>query len=132
MTQRLMTLVLILFSNSVLADWTEFSNSSKNGDIKTYYNIADARNKNQIVKIWQIQDYAVAQTIDNKSVRSTKSLLEINCKTKMIRTLASNSYQQNWVRGESVLKNSMPTEWKYIAPDVTTASARNLYCGKAE
>ncbi|MDP3742730.1 MAG: hypothetical protein Q8Q76_00105 [Methylotenera sp.] len=130
MKKLLITLTLTLISTNTIAGWTEFSGSSSDASVKTYYNQASARNKDHVMRVWQAKDYATPQTIDNKTYLSVKSLLEVNCKTKMLRTMAYTHYDQNIGRGESVLKNSNPAEWEYIAPDITGEAMRKLYCGQ--
>lgn len=130
MKKLLTTLLLTLTSINAMAGWTEFGGSSNDGNVKTYYSQVTARSHDHIARIWRIKDYMKPQAANNKTYLSEKSLLEVNCKTKMHRTLAYTQYQQNMGSGESVVKNSNPAEWEYIAPDITGEASRRLYCGK--
>lgn len=123
-------LTLSLISISALAGWTEFGGSSADGSVKTYYDRVSTRNKDQVIRVWQIKDYAKPQTVDNKTYLSVKSLLEVNCKSKMHRTLAYTYYNQNMGRGEPMYRNSNPAEWSNIAPDITGEAVRKFYCGR--
>lgn len=130
MKQRLIALTLALISTGAWADWTEFSGSSNQSNVKLYYNLAALRNPEHVLKVWQIQDYSTPQTVQRQTYLSVKSLLEVNCKTKMRRTMAASNYQLNMARGTSIFKNSTPAEWESIAPDVTGESMRKFYCGR--
>ncbi len=130
MKQLLIALTLALISTSTWADWTEFSGSSNQGKVKTYFNLATLRNQDQVLKIWQLQDYNTTQTTQQQRYLSVKSLLEVNCSSKMRRTMAASYYKLNMGRGEAVLKNSNPAEWEHIGPDVTVEAMRRFYCGR--
>lgn len=134
MNKSLITLALTFISMSATAGWTEFSGSSNDGSVKTYYDRVNTRqythSKDQVIRVWQTKDFAKKQTTDNKTYLSVKSLIEVNCQSKMQRTLAYSQYSQNMGRGESVFKDSTPDEWKNIAPDVTSEAMRRFYCGK--
>lgn len=130
MKQFFITLSLTLISFNVVAGWTEFGGSSSDGNVKTYFEQVTSRNKDHVIRVWQIKDYAKPQVINNMSSLSVKSLLEVNCKTRMIRTLAYTHYNQNLGRGEPVIKNSNPDEWGNIAPDITNEAMRKRYCGQ--
>jgi len=130
MKKLLIALMLALISTSTWADWTEFSGSSNQGGVKVYYNLATLRNQDHVLKVWQIQDYNTPQAAQNQTYLSVKSLLEVNCKTQMRRTMASSSYKLNMGRGEAMLKTSSPAQWEYIAPDVTGGAMRKFYCGR--
>ncbi len=130
MTKLLIALTLVLLSSGAWADWTEFSGSSNQSNVKVYYNLATLRNQDLVLKVWQMQDYSKTQTMQQQTYLSVKSLLEVNCKTKMRRTMAANYYQLNLGRGASMLKSSTPAEWEPIAPDVTGESMRKFYCGR--
>ncbi len=130
MKKLLITLTLTFINTNAVAEWTAFSGSSGNGSVNIYYTPATTRNKDHVVRVWQMKDYATPQTIDNKTYLSVKSLLEVNCKTKMLRIMADTNYNQNMGRGKSVVKNSNPTEWTYIAPDIAGEAMCKLYCGQ--
>jgi len=130
MKKLLIALTLALISTSTWADWTEFSGSSNQGGVKVYYNVATLRNQDSVLKVWQMQDYNTAQTVQRQAYLSVKSLLEVNCKTKMRRTMAASYYKLNMGSGEAILKNSTPAQWEYIAPDVTGEAMRKFYCGR--
>jgi len=130
MKKLLIALTLALISTSTWADWTEFSGSSNQGGVKLYYNVATPRNQDSVLKVWQMQDYNTAQTVQRQAYLSVKSLLEVNCKTKMRRTMAASYYKLNMGSGEAILKNSTPAQWEYIAPDVTGEAMRKFYCGR--
>ncbi|WP_036301500.1 surface-adhesin E family protein [Methylotenera sp. L2L1] len=130
MKKLLTTLLLTFFSINAVAGWTEFGGSSSDGSVKIYYDKVTTRNHDHVARIWRIKDYMKPQASNNTTYLSEKSLLEVNCKTKMRRTMAYTLYKQNMGGGESVLKNSNPAEWEYIAPDITGEAARRLYCGK--
>ena len=130
MKKLLIALILALNSASTWADWTEFSGSSNQGGVKVYYNQATPRNHESVLKVWQMQDYATTQSVKDESYRSVKSLLEINCNSKMRRTMAANYYQRNMGNGEAIYRNSTPAQWELIAPDVTGNAMRKFYCDR--
>ncbi|HEY0842172.1 surface-adhesin E family protein [Methylotenera sp.] len=130
MKKLLISLTLALISTSTWADWTEFSGSSNQSGVKVYYNLATLRNQDSVLKVWQMQDYNSTQTAQHKTYLSVKSLLEVNCKTKMRRTMAASYYKLNMGSGEAILKNSTPAQWEHIAPDITGEAMRKFYCGR--
>ncbi|MDP3206709.1 MAG: hypothetical protein Q8M45_02235, partial [Methylotenera sp.] len=129
MKKLFITLSMTLMSINAMAGWTEFGGSSTDGRVKTYYDKATARNQDHVMRVWQTKDYATPQATDNKTYLSVKSLLEVNCKTKMIKSMAYTYYHQNMGHGEAVLKNSSPAEWRNIAPDINLEAMRKFYCG---
>lgn len=130
MKKLLFALILALNSTNTWADWTEFSGASNQSGVKLYYSLAKQRNQDSVLKVWQMQDYRTPQTMQHESYLSIKSLLEINCHTKMRRTMASSYYQRNMAIGEAIFRNSTPAEWEYIVPDVTGETMRKFYCGR--
>ncbi|MDP2154117.1 MAG: hypothetical protein Q8J66_10735 [Methylotenera sp.] len=129
MKKLLSTLILMFISNSAVAGWTEFGGSSNDGSVKIYYNQVTARNQDHVIRVWRIKDYMKPQVVNNVTYLSEKSLLEVNCTTKMFRTMAYTQYKKNMGSGDSVLKNSNPNEWQYIAPDISSEIMRRFYCG---
>ncbi|MDD2932569.1 MAG: hypothetical protein PHO76_01650 [Methylotenera sp.] len=129
MKKLLSTLILMFISNSAVAGWTEFSGSSNDGSIKIYYSQVTARNQNHVIRVWRVKDYMKPQVVNDVAYLSEKSLLEVNCKTKIFRTMAYSHYKQNMGSGESMLKNSNPNEWVNISPDISSEVMRKFYCG---
>lgn len=123
-----LAMITLGYLNNAAAELTEFSSSSTEGKVKVYYNLASARHHDYLIRVWQTQDYASVQTIDNVSYLSEKSLLEVNCDSKLLRTMAAAYYTQNMARGEPVSKNSRPTEWTEVAPNMTQQSMAKFYC----
>lgn len=118
----------LAYVSHAATEWTEFSSSSTEGKVKVYYSLASAHNHEHLLRVWQTQDYAAAQSIDNASYLSVKSLLEVNCDSKLLRTMAASYYTQNMGRGEAVSKNTNPSEWAPVASDMTTQSMAKFYC----
>ena len=91
MKKLLLIFILVIVSNSAMAEWVELGTSQdETGTI--YANPATIRKSGNKVKMWDLTDYKTAQEVTGKQYMSSKSQIEYDCKEEQTRLLFANTY----------------------------------------
>lgn len=114
MKKRLVLLLLTVLSTAVIADWTELAKS----DSGTFYvDRATIRRTGALVRIWTLHDQSNPITQSNgKSMISTRSHDEFDCKKDARRTLSMTNHSGHMAAGDVVFTYDRPQRWTSVAP----------------
>ena len=124
----LVAALLAVFSTSVMAEWTEVGG---NDDQTTYADLSTIRKSGDKVKMWELIDFKVVQTLAVKRFLSSVSQFEYDCKEGTDRLLSLTWYAKNMRQGDVVLTSGYPHEESAPIPPGTTAEILfKLACGK--
>jgi len=117
-----LSLVLCLASIPALAEWTLISRGDK-GD--QYFADLVNRKAAQYPSIWILTNYL--EPLPN-SVRSSKTLYQVNCYWGTIRKLADKGFDGQMADGNAVQSNDVTTPWRYVDPNTFLATLVDLLC----
>ena len=129
MKKFLLTLVLCVINNSVMAQWSAIATATG----KIYYtNPSTIRKSGNKVKIWSLIDYNLVQEISaNTKFLSQKSQQEYDCKEEQRRTLYFSWHSENMGKGDVIYTDNKPdNEWSPIPPESTDEILWKFACGK--
>ena len=93
MERLLLTLMLVVISSSVMAEWVEVGKSK---NFIVYVDSASIRRSGNMVKVWSLHDYKIAQ--GSVPYKSSTLEREHDCKEKQARQLFLVFYSKNILR----------------------------------
>ena len=116
MKKLLLTLVLVIVSNSAMAEWVKVAVSGEGveeADSMTAYADPDTiRKTSNRVKMWMLTDYKI--TGEESGVTSARQKGEYDCKEKKERILFIVFYSGHMNKGETDLIHNVRGDWKPI------------------
>ena len=130
MIKMIMTLLLLIVSTSVFAEWTKVTNSS-DGDMTVYVDYGSIKNKGNKVMMLDLTDFKTVHK--NKSYRyfSQLSLNEYDCEEETRRMLDFHWYSENMKKGNIVYsEKNINDEGKSIPTDSIGTDLFNIACSK--
>ena len=128
MNKLLIAALLVVFSTSVLAEWTDVGSSDNSTGYADFSTIRKSGNK---VKIWNLIDFKVVQTTDGKRYLSTTAQNEYDCKEETWRNLAFIWYSKNMEQGEVVYSSgTVHEEPRPMPPNSGAKVFSSSVCGK--
>lgn len=129
MKKLLLTLVLCLLNNIVMAEWSAIATATG----RIYYtNPNTIRKSSSKVKMWSLIDYNSAQHVyaDTKFL-SQKSQQEYDCKEERRRTLYFSWHSENMGKGNVIYTDNKPdNKWSPVPPESTDEILWKFACGK--
>jgi hypothetical protein len=125
----LIAVLLAVFSTNSMAEWTRVGGD---GDgITTYTDLSTIRKSGDRVKMWDLMDYKVVQTVGSTRYLSLVAQDEYDCKEETRRTLALIFYSKNMGAGEVVFNSgAMHEEPQPISPGSMENTLFKVACGK--
>ena len=130
MIKMIMTLLLLIVSTSVFAEWTKVTNSS-DGDMTVYVDYGSIKNKGNKVMMLDLTDFKTVHK--NKSYRyfSQLSLNEYDCDEETRRMLDFHWYSENMKKGNIVYsEKNINDEGKSIPTDSIGTDLFIIACSK--
>lgn len=123
MERLLLTLMLVVMSSSVMAEWVEIGKSK---DFTVYVDPVSISRSGDTVKIWSLHDYESAQ----ESVPYMSSTLERehDCKEKQARQLFLVFYSKNMGRGGTIWKDTEAHDWLPVTSGTIKESVWKYAC----
>lgn len=136
MSKVIIVLMLILVSSNAIAEWTQISynNEALGGEI-VYANLSSIRKNSDMVKMWTMHDYKIAQLDRSiqKTYLSDKILQEFDCKEERIRALSAIYMSSNSGQGDVVSNYNFPNnpdDWQPVTPDSFGEVLWKIACAK--
>ena len=125
MRRLLLVLMLIVISNSAIAEWIE---AGRNEGSIIYYDSATIRKSGSKVIIWSLHDYKTARgQIEYTSVTMES---EYDCINKQSRRLFISFYQKNMGSGTTIRKDIEPQNWVPITTGSIKEAMWKVACQK--
>ena len=124
----LIAALLAVFSTSALAEWTEIGG---NDTLATYADLSTIRKSGDKVKMWNLSDFKVVQTVNGKRLLSKAMQYEYDCKEEISRMLTLNYYSKNMGQGDIVyMSGNLHVEFEPIPPGSVGETLFKVACGK--
>ena len=128
MTRLLLITLLLLSSGPAYAEWVEIGTTDEG--MTLYVDPETVRRKGNLVKLWQLLDFKIVQTVDGDSYLSTKRQSEYDCAEKRRRTLAFTWFSDNMGRGKPVYSSSEAGKWRPVAPESVGQFEWKIACNR--
>jgi hypothetical protein len=127
MKRLLTTTLLSLACFSANAEWVLVS-ESLNRDFKFYADPTTRKRTGNVVRVWQLHDYAKPQMSDIKPYYSDKIYMQYDCVEKTKQTLQINSFVGRMGSGEMEGADTKPGNKIFVAPDSISEHLFNFAC----
>ncbi len=127
MHKLLISILLILVSTSVMAEWTLIDS---NDETNTYVDLNTIRKIGNKVKIWSLLDHKTARALSSQSYSSMKIHYEYDCKNETGRLLFITAYSGKMGTETPILPQSADSSADPIIPDSIDQSRFEIACGK--
>ena len=125
-----LTLLLVIVSGSVMAEWVRVDYDSDNG-ITTYVNFFTILKSGDLVKMWDLRDYKKGQELAFLPLyMSVKRQSEFNCKEEQMKELNASYHAKSMGEGEVIYIDKNPDNWSTISPDSIDKKLWKLACKK--
>ena len=117
MIKLLLILTLTVISNSVMAEWVEFTENDEEGHT-IYVDSATIHKNGKNVKMWILSDYMKAQELAYLPLYlSIKNHTEFNCEEKQIKKLYVSYHSKQMGGGKVIYSDNSPDKWSTASPD---------------
>ncbi|NCV86525.1 MAG: hypothetical protein EBW14_11785 [Oxalobacteraceae bacterium] len=110
--RKLISLILLIISPSVFADWLHFSTTDE-GD-KHYVNVGSMQTKQHLVTLQFLTNFA---KIESNVGRSNRVHQEFNCTNQQVRALSSSAHSEHFGGGQVLYSRDTVAEWMAVPPD---------------
>jgi hypothetical protein len=121
---------MMLSSGPVYADWEEIA-VTEDG-LTTYADPATIRRKGDLVKMWVLSDYNLAQRAEGPSFiyLSSRSQQQFDCVEERSRWLAAAYFSGNMEKSEIVFRKDSEGRWKPVHPRSAAQALWAFACDK--
>lgn len=137
MGRFILLFITVIFSSSVLAEWTQIGDdvvksvgTDKGRGVKTFVMKDSIDKSGQWVVMWTLRDYESPVKVKGKNQFSSKTLEEYDCKDIGHKTLAFYWYSKHRAKGDLVHSDITPGQTQPIIPGSLTHAAWKIACGK--
>jgi hypothetical protein len=121
---------MFIVSYPVMADW-DFYGSSSDQSIDFYIDSSRIKSSGDVVKVWSLMNYKVAQKVGSSKSLSAILLNEYQCAEEVMRNAHITSYVGKMGGGNAIFsETSRITRWDPIPPGSIGESIMYLVCGK--
>lgn len=130
MKKLFLTLILVVVSNSAIAEWVEFIEDDEE-TLTIYVDPTTIHKNSNNGKMWVLADYKKAQELPFLPLyMSIKSQYEFNCKEEQTKALYASYHAKNMGRGKVIYSNNNPENWSPVSPDSIDKELWKFVCGK--
>jgi hypothetical protein len=122
------TLTLVLTSMAHAADWSSIGLYEQG----TFYIDRDSLTRDgNTRKVWTMLDYRQPQTShQGKAYRSTRSLLQFDCRDHRVKTLSLSRHTGTRLQGDTLTSEGVIADWQPIPADTPMAKMAWVVCGQ--
>jgi hypothetical protein len=129
MKKLLLTLVLAIVSSSVMAEWVYIAESEEEVEeayfVTAYADPDTIRKTGNRVKMWVMEDFKIAKTLDILSARHKD---ELDCNKKQYRNLFYSFHSGHMGRGETLIIHNKRGDWNTPNPNWISADILKFAC----
>ncbi len=116
MYKVILMMLLTVMSSSAMAEWVEVDTNYGDG-LTAYADPVTIRKLGNIVKIWILYDYTMAQTNARKPYLSIKARWKCDCKEEQIQILYQLLFTANMSEGKVVRSLGLHNnKWQPVVP----------------
>lgn len=128
--KRLLLIALLLLSSvPAYAEWVAVGGNEEAG-VTVYADPGTIRRKENLVKVWHLNDFKTVQIVSGISYLSVKAQHEYDCTKDRERILALTKFSGNMGSGKVVYKDSDTRKWKPGSPGSVSHDLGKLACSK--
>jgi len=121
----LIGIATLLFTFAAQADWTSVGPA---GGTQFFMDKASLTRKAGMVQVWELVNIEQA---DGQGVRSSRFLVEYDCKAKRSRGLEMQTYKEPMGTGKLLQQlGPDPDGWEAVPPDSIFSQRMGMACGK--
>lgn len=121
--------LLLLSVEPTHAEWVIVSGNDEKRLI-IYANPDAIRRNGELVKMWELWDYALDQTYSGHPYLSLKREAEYDCKGKRARKLSVTTFTSNMGKGTVGFHSNKEEAWSPVAPKTINEELWEYACGK--
>jgi len=114
---------------STQAEWVIVSGNDEKR-LVIYANPDSIRRNGELVKMWELWDYALDQTYSGHPYLSLKREAEYDCKGKRARKLSVTTFTSNMGKGTVGFHSNKEEAWSPVAPKTINEELWEYVCGK--
>ncbi|SER44947.1 hypothetical protein SAMN05421690_102736 [Nitrosomonas sp. Nm51] len=129
MKKLLLTTILLCFSTSIMAEWTQVDKRDDKGGYTVYADLQSIRKVDSEAKMWSLIDYKLEQEDTGVYFLSKKVRRKYECRSGHIKELAYKLFNWNMGGGELIRAYSQPQEWVKIEPGSVEEAEWKVACG---
>ena len=119
-------LALLLISSSVQAGWTSVGRFDRG---EFYIDRSTIEIKGDQREVWSMMNYRNPEMHPNGHIfRSTRSLLQIQCKARLARAVHMSHFTDAMLGGKQISKMGSLPEWDPVPPDTPMREILDLVC----
>jgi len=133
MHKVILMMVLVVVSNSAIAEWTKWNlvtewNDSPN--IALYVGPVTSHKGSNMVKMWHLWDFRYVHHAEDKKYLSETIENEYDCKEQLSRKHNHLAFSGNMGYGMIVYSNRNVEKWDSVAPGTNGELVMKIACGK--
>ncbi len=126
MKRLLIGLALSLVATAASAQWVLVATGASG--TKTYADPASKKRSGNIVRMWELRDYAKAEVINGKLSYSDQMYIQYDCATGTRQSLQTTGFTGKMATGESLGVREQAHEKRFVAPGSVGETLFNLAC----
>lgn len=124
-TTRLISISALLFASAAYAEWEPVGPA---GIAQFFMDKASVARKGDMAQVWELVNM---EKVDGEGVRSSRFLVEYDCKGKRSRGLDMLTYTEPMGAGKLIQQlGPDPDGWEALPPDSIFSQRMQLACGK--
>lgn len=129
MKKILLTLIIALATNTVMADWT-LVDKSADGSVIIYTDFDTIQKNGDKIKMWSLGDFGTVKETSGVKFLSSKYQKEYDCKLGLVRMLAFILFSSSMGQGEVVYSDNDPDIWAPVEAGRVGETLWRLACEK--
>ena len=127
MRKVIFMMLLAVVTNSAMAKWAEVGATAI---FTAYVDPATIQKAGNRVKMWDLFDFSITQTLMDKQFHSIKSQREFDCKETSMRLLYTTSHTLKMGAGSIVYTSNLVRDWAPVPPESINEILWRFACGK--
>lgn len=127
MRKTILSLLIAIFSKGAMAAWTEVGATAI---FSAYADSTTISKDGSKVKMWDLFDFSITQTVMNKQFLSIKSQREFDCKDKALRLRYTTYHSLKMGAGNIVNTSNLVRDWAPVSPESIDEILWKFACGK--
>ena len=126
MTKAILMVLLAVVSSCAAAGWVKVGGGG--GEYNVYADAATIHKAGNTARMWNILDYKSVRVLDGKRFLSSMMQYEYDCKAERGRLLYSSIRSQNMGKGDAILTDLFPHEWRSLPHGSVVEELWNYAC----
>jgi hypothetical protein len=114
MRKVILMMLLAVVTNSAMAKWAEVGATAL---FTAYVDSATIQKAGNRVKMWDLFDFNITQTLMDKQFHSIKSQREFDCKETTMRLIYTTSHTLRMGAGNIVYTSNSVRDWAPVPPE---------------